>query len=174
MSDFWTAERIETLRTFVAEGLSGGEIMKAMGAPSRNSVIGKANRLGLRFKNTKKVAIPKPSPPVLVAKVTVPKSVPLESDYIAMDPVDPVEAVEPPRAGLVAIMDLRIYHCRWPHDEGVSTLYCGRVTTKIGAPYCVEHNIRAHAGKKHRREPNYMPNRSGHNFSFAHAGADHE
>lgn len=71
MSDFWTPEHVATLRTLIAEGLSSREIAKALGT-TRGAVMGKAMRLGLRFKNSTKVAIPKPTPPI--APVTVSKN----------------------------------------------------------------------------------------------------
>jgi hypothetical protein len=43
----WTEERIAELRKLHGEGMSGTSIMKAMGAPSRNTIIGKCSRLGL-------------------------------------------------------------------------------------------------------------------------------
>lgn len=46
----WTPERVEELKRLIGEGLSSGRIAKAMGGPiTRNAVIGKAGRLGLKF-----------------------------------------------------------------------------------------------------------------------------
>lgn len=153
--DFWTAERTETLRTLVAEGLSFSQIAKAMNAPSRNSVIGKANRLGLKFKTAKKVSIPKLDPPVLLAKVTVMESAHLEFDQVDLEIIEPVEAIEPPRAGLVAFMDLRLLHCRWPVDTSEGRFYCGRATKAVGAPYCRECHAKAYTGTKRFHDPSY-------------------
>lgn len=48
MTDFWTADRIETLRTKKAEGLSATEIAYRLGDNcTRNMVIGKLHRLGI-------------------------------------------------------------------------------------------------------------------------------
>jgi hypothetical protein len=49
MSDFWDHDAIRKLRTMIDEGKSSRAIAQEIGAPSRNSVIGKANRLGLHF-----------------------------------------------------------------------------------------------------------------------------
>ena len=49
-STTWTREREELLRELHGSGLTFGEIAQRLGGVSRNAVIGKANRLGLRFK----------------------------------------------------------------------------------------------------------------------------
>ena len=49
-STTWTREREEFLRELHSSGLTFGEIAQRLGGVSRNAVIGKANRLGLRFK----------------------------------------------------------------------------------------------------------------------------
>jgi GcrA cell cycle regulator len=54
----WTDERVETLRKLWADGLTTGEIGKRLGV-SKNAVVGKAHRLGLKsrpspIKRTKK------------------------------------------------------------------------------------------------------------------------
>jgi len=49
MTDFWTADRIETLRVKKAEGLSATEIAFRIGdGCNRNMVIGKMRRLGIK------------------------------------------------------------------------------------------------------------------------------
>src|SRR5580658_10055434 len=46
-ADIWTADAVEALRQLALEGRSASAIAAAIGAPSRNAVIGKANRIGL-------------------------------------------------------------------------------------------------------------------------------
>lgn len=46
----WNNDNISQLVTLYAKGYSAKEIAKQIGAPSRNSVIGKAWRLGLKSK----------------------------------------------------------------------------------------------------------------------------
>lgn len=43
----WIAEKVEELKRLHLLGLSGAQITKLIGAPSRNAVIGKLSRLGL-------------------------------------------------------------------------------------------------------------------------------
>ena len=45
----WTEAAIETLRQLALEGKSASSIAAALGAPSRNAVIGKANRIGVKL-----------------------------------------------------------------------------------------------------------------------------
>ena len=45
----WTDAAIETLRQMALEGKSASSIAAALGAPSRNAVIGKANRIGIKL-----------------------------------------------------------------------------------------------------------------------------
>ena len=75
----WTDERIEQLRNMWEKGLTASQIADELGGVSRNAVIGKAHRLGLKsrpspVKATEKVAkpakaptAPKPATPVPAA-----------------------------------------------------------------------------------------------------------
>lgn len=47
-SSGWTEERLETLRSMWFDGKTASEIAEALGGVSRNAVIGKAHRLGLK------------------------------------------------------------------------------------------------------------------------------
>ena len=77
----WTDERIEQLRSMWEKGLTASQIADELGGVSRNAVIGKAHRLGLKSRpspvkaNEKKKAAPaKPKPaPKPAAKKAAPK-----------------------------------------------------------------------------------------------------
>ena len=45
----WTAEAVENLKRLALEGRSASVIAAALGAASRNAVIGKANRIGIKL-----------------------------------------------------------------------------------------------------------------------------
>ena len=45
----WTEDTIEALKRLALEGRSASAIAAALGAPSRNAVIGKANRIGVKL-----------------------------------------------------------------------------------------------------------------------------
>ena len=52
-NSFWTDHRIEELKRLCLDGKSALEIALEIGAPSRNAVIGKVHRLGLRLTGQK-------------------------------------------------------------------------------------------------------------------------
>lgn len=71
----WSPERVEELKSLCAERLSAGEISRALGNVSRNAVIGKLHRLGLKphsgrcgMTPTKRQPLaPRPVAPLIVA-----------------------------------------------------------------------------------------------------------
>ena len=65
----WTDERIEQLRTMWEKGLTASQIADELGGVSRNAVIGKAHRLGLKSRPSPVKATEKPKP----AKAPAPK-----------------------------------------------------------------------------------------------------
>ncbi|PQM27085.1 GcrA cell cycle regulator [Sphingopyxis lindanitolerans] len=76
----WTDERIEQLRNMWEKGLTASQIADELGGVSRNAVIGKAHRLGLKsrpspVKATEKVAkAPKPVAPKPIAPAAAPRA----------------------------------------------------------------------------------------------------
>ena len=56
----WTDAAIETLRQMALEGKSASTIAVALGAPSRNAVIGKANRIGVKLTGNIHCSAPRP------------------------------------------------------------------------------------------------------------------
>lgn len=48
----WTDERVEKLKELWGDGMSASQIAKALGAVTRNAVIGKVHRLGLSNRGT--------------------------------------------------------------------------------------------------------------------------
>lgn len=89
----WTDERIESLRTMWEKGLTASQIADELGGVSRNAVIGKAHRLGLKsrpspVKATDKV---KPSKPAATAapKAPTPAAAPRTAAPVTPRPVAP-------------------------------------------------------------------------------------
>lgn len=73
----WTDERIEQLRNMWEKGLTASQIADELGGVSRNAVIGKAHRLGLKsrpspVKATEKVKPAKPAAPPAPKPVAAP------------------------------------------------------------------------------------------------------
>ena len=100
----WTDERIEQLRSMWEKGLTASQIADELGGVSRNAVIGKAHRLGLKsrpspVKATDKIskppkapAAPKPASPIQAPRAAAPAA----PRPIASAPKpDPKPAVEP-------------------------------------------------------------------------------
>ena len=67
----WTDERIESLRNMWEKGLTASQIADELGGVSRNAVIGKAHRLGLKSRPSPVKATEKAKP--VKAAPTVPK-----------------------------------------------------------------------------------------------------
>lgn len=85
----WTDERIEQLRTMWEKGLTASQIADELGGVSRNAVIGKAHRLGLKAR---------PSPVKAVETPKVPKAAPAPRPTTAAPtPAAPVRAAAPVR-----------------------------------------------------------------------------
>ena len=58
----WTEEAIEVLKRLALEGRSASLIAVALGAASRNAVIGKANRIGIRLNGDGRASAPGGAP----------------------------------------------------------------------------------------------------------------
>ncbi|WP_369027037.1 GcrA family cell cycle regulator [Qipengyuania sp. RANM35] len=98
----WTDERIATLKKMWESGSTASQIADELGGVSRNAVIGKAHRLGLKSRpspvkaNETKAAKPKPAAKP-VAKAPAAKPAPRPSAASAAAPAKPV-AKQPARA----------------------------------------------------------------------------
>ena len=117
-SNVWTDKRLAELKKLWSEGLSISQIGEALGV-SRNSIAGKAHRIGL----------PKRPSPINTQKMARPK------------PAD----VVPPSSDLPLRMGLRQLEwsrnkCCWPTGDPRKTgfLFCGDPIVP-GKPYCLKH-----------------------------------
>ena len=143
-----------------ARVLSAGQIAAKIGAPTRNIVIGKIARLGLKRAaapaKPKPVVVRKPiavSAPVKVAKPTPPAKPPKP---------EPVEAKPATTAGdaapsdAITIHELRDHRCHWPfgdpRDDGFR--YCGAPVPRDREDwepcYCAGHRAIAYTPAKGR------------------------
>ena len=64
----WTDERIESLRNMWEKGLTASQIADELGGVSRNAVIGKAHRLGLKSRPSPVKATEKAKPAKVAAR----------------------------------------------------------------------------------------------------------
>jgi GcrA cell cycle regulator len=148
----WTKERIERLKELWTEGLSASQIAAELGeGVSRNSVLGKAHRLGLAQGERKGASMPRPrnpphSPDPAPAAEPPPQNKPDPAPMMSDRP--PAEAAElphrdeavVPRSEGVTIMELREGVCRWPLGDPTTPefRYCGARAVE-GLPYCAHH-----------------------------------
>lgn len=72
----WTDERIEQLRSMWEKGLTASQIADELGGVSRNAVIGKAHRLGLKSRPSPVKATEKAAKPAKPAAPAAPKPAP--------------------------------------------------------------------------------------------------
>jgi GcrA cell cycle regulator len=153
----WTKERIELLTKLWTEGLSASQIAAELGGDvSRNSVLGKANRLGLTHGPAKASSAPRPCkpPPPKPPLTGEPSS--HDGSTLASMPTHPVAANQPavvppspvllreaaivPRSEGVMLLELREFMCRWPLGDPTTPefRYCG-TQALMGLPYCPHH-----------------------------------
>ena len=95
----WTDERIESLRTMWEKGLTASQIADELGGVSRNAVIGKAHRLGLKSRPSPVKATDK-AKPVKAATPAAPKpaapaSAPRAAAPVAQRPVAAAPKADP-------------------------------------------------------------------------------
>ena len=145
----WTEAAIETLRQLALEGKSASTIAAALGAPSRNAVIGKANRIGVKLTGNIHCLAPRaarpsterPRRPAIARtdsplwKRAVVPAVPRERK--------PAWAFAEAQVGemlKVGLEEIREDSCRWPLGDPTSEefVYCGVQTAK-GRSYCAGH-----------------------------------
>lgn len=130
----WTDDRIEILRKLWDQGLTASQIAKELGeGVTRNAVIGKAHRLGLKsrpspVKSDKKKAAAKPA-----AKPTPKKVVAKKSKKINL-------------------LDLTERTCKWPigHPGEEDFHFCGKESIQ-GHPYCQGHCEEAYQAQQPRK-----------------------
>ena len=70
----WTDERIDQLRSMWEKGLTASQIADELGGVSRNAVIGKAHRLGLKSRPSPVKANEKVAKPAKTAAPAAPTS----------------------------------------------------------------------------------------------------
>jgi len=157
----WTEEAIEVLKKLALEGRSASVIAEALGAPSRNAVIGKANRIGIKLNGSGRGPAPGGTPAAMrvqFAAVAHRKSAPDKRSPAAAFSRDPERkaAWTPAEAEVgemrrVRFEEIREFACRWPLGDPRSGdfAYCG-LRPAEGRSYCAGHCRMAYQPPKAR------------------------
>ncbi len=144
----WTDEAVETLRMLADRGLSASAIAAALGAESRNVVIGKASRIGVKLNGIGGRASPIAAPGAEMVR-RAPRS-PFASRAVARRPAAGAVSVRPNArmwAGAevgemrrLRLDEMRDIACRWPLGDPQSSdfAYCGLAPAE-GRSYCAGH-----------------------------------
>ncbi len=136
----WTDDRVETLKSLWADsGLSASTIAERIGAPTRNTVLGKIFRLGLS----------RPRPPPAPRPPRVRRRAKFRPPAVEQPSPKRAPVTLPAPAILVALMELTNESCRWiVSGDGPPFTFCGAAEADFrhGVAYC-----RVHARMAYRR-----------------------
>jgi GcrA cell cycle regulator len=156
---YWNDEREGELKKQLELGYSASQIAQNMHAPSRCSIIGKARRLGLVFKNPagggssrpKNTQRPTPKSPRTHAERRPPQPRFPDLSVVTSDEPEVVTGIFPNR---VSLLDATSDQCRWPAaDDGSAMMVCG--DPKYGShPWCARHCRVAYEPRSPRRRTN--------------------
>ena len=139
----WTDEAVDILKRLAHEGRSASVIAAALGAASRNAVIGKANRIGVKLNGGGRGFAPgespcgeaKPAPPPRPRPVPVPPFVEREANAALAYTEAHIGEMR-----RVRFADMGGPACRWPLGDPRSGdfAYCGLQAAE-GRSYCAGH-----------------------------------
>lgn len=140
---FWTDDRVEELRTLWADGLSASQIARAMGAPSRNSVLSKVHRSGFAGRAVTNRTLPRRTTAAHLPRVT---RAPAPPPVIEMPPLVFEDGSH------VTSLTIGDRFCRWPIGDPASAdfCFCGNEPA-AGKPYCDAHWRRGHNPPQQKR-----------------------
>jgi len=130
MTMAWTDERIQLLQSLWERGLSASQIATELGEGiTRNAVIGKAHRLGLKSRPSPLKAVPPQKP--------------------AAKPVKEKKETEEK----ITILTLTERICKWPigHPGEPDFHFCGK-KSQPGQPYCAKHAAMAYQSPQSKRD----------------------
>jgi GcrA cell cycle regulator len=150
----WTAEAVDDLKRLALEGKSASHIAAALGVGSRNAVIGKASRIGIKLTGGGRAAASGAAPARAgrsqwaTARYVRPNAGDQVSNALAPRALSPVEGrgawtfgeAEIGEMRRLRFEDIRESACRWPLGDPRSGdfAYCG-LTPVDGQSYCAGH-----------------------------------
>jgi GcrA cell cycle regulator len=173
----WTDEAVEVLKRLAREGRSASVIAEALGAPSRNAVIGKANRIGIKLNGGGRASGPGgasasaqperlalPHPKLVLNKQSNAPAASRGAERKAARTLGEAEIGEMRR---VRFDEIRGSACRWPLGDPRSGefAYCGLKPAE-GHSYCAGHCRIAY------RPPKARPRLSPHERRWPTASAN--
>ena len=134
----WSLEWVAKLHRYFEAGLSASQIAAEMGIDSRNAVVGKLHRLGLKRGYSVVPAKPRPR-----------RTTPFRPPAVLAPPppkTAPAPAPASPQGHPIALLDLTNETCRWPVTENPPHRFCGRLEADFakGVPYCRRHSRMAY------------------------------
>jgi GcrA cell cycle regulator len=155
----WTEAEDTMLRDMTAKGYSGGRIRQRMPERSRNAIIGRQHRLGLKGgpKGGPKPRANTPSAMPLkpprdhrdYATINVSELRRLRAEMEAAPKQEPKQSPEgAPVPLMIPLLDLTDHMCRWPvnsPERGGDFLFCAH--EKERGSYCSFHAALAFAGR---------------------------
>jgi hypothetical protein len=127
----WDEPAVEQLRQLHAQGLSAGKIAKEFGT-TRNTIAGKAYRLGIFFNTNSK-----PRKPRARARSSN-DFCRLSNGFPRVRPLPPISG-DPDQMVRCTLMELGPLSCRFPLGERAPYSFCGNKTDDSLLPYCSHH-----------------------------------
>jgi len=149
----WTDEMVEDLKKYIGQGLSGGQIaakltLKFNEHYSRNSIIGKAHRIGIllgkkvganKISNKLKISDVKKKSKNVIEDIKPKKDLKLSTITILAEPVKNKTQIFPnPKALGVTLMDLSEGMCKYPLGDvkNDDIRFCGAIADSKHRSYC--------------------------------------
>lgn len=162
MNNLWSPEVVDELKKHVEAGMTCGQIVSAMRHKfTRNAIMGKINRLGLKLGQKTGINL-KPAKPDPVARALPitrsnfnvhPKTLNGEADHAMRNPPNTIHLDSPfwkalPDSALICVEELSGVVCHWPIGVvGTDEFrYCG-AACGIGMTYCPTHKLMGTANK---------------------------
>jgi GcrA cell cycle regulator len=136
MANLWTQALTDRLKNLIASGLSTRQIGQQLGL-TRNAVIGKSHRLGLRGK-----------PMTVVSLVSLPVKRPREAREDDTPPVVPPCLPSSILSRVDRLLRLKASECRWPIGDPRDRdfHFCCQPRAGVNSAYCAMHKRIAHRG----------------------------
>lgn len=153
----WTEQRIDDLRRHFANGLSASQIAGELGGVSRNGVIGKLHRMGLRREHKPRVRkqyAPRSARGEAVSGLMARIESKLRHAAKAGTSAPQLERAAPPvdQPPLhIDFRDLNERTCKFAFGDEAPFTFCGHATAP-GLPYCKAHCLIAYQPIDERRQ----------------------